>query len=167
MTFNEIDVNKLNINPFVKIGNEWMLITAGDEKSYNTMTASWGGMGVLWNKNVIYGFVRPQRYTFDFIENNPYFSISFYPPNMKEMLNFCGTKSGRDVNKVQVCNLNPIFDKAPYFQEAELVFICKKIHAQFIDHRCFIDRQICQNYQNNDYHKFYVGEIKKILAKEK
>ncbi len=168
MNFKKIDIDELNINPFTKIGKEWMLITAGTEHSYNTMTASWGGLGVLWNKNVVYTFVRPQRHTFDFMESNNYFSLSFYPENMREALNFCGTKSGRDVDKAQATGLKPIFsEKAPYFEQTELVLVCKKLHAQFLDPACFLDESIKNNYSNEDYHKVYVGEIEDILSKEK
>ena len=66
MAFIEQDLNKLNLNPFEMIGGSWMLITAGTEDSFNSMTASWGGMGFLWNKNVVFTFIRPERYTYEF-----------------------------------------------------------------------------------------------------
>ena len=167
MSFKEINVDDLKINPFTKIGKEWMLITSGDNKDYNTMTASWGSMGVLWNKNVVFAFVRPQRHTFGYMENNDYFSLSFYPESMKDALKFCGTHSGRDVDKAKETGLTPEFNQnAPYFKQAKLVFICKKIHSQYLDPTCFLDENINNNYASNDYHKVYIGEIEKVLINE-
>jgi flavin reductase (DIM6/NTAB) family NADH-FMN oxidoreductase RutF len=167
MSFREIDVNELKINPFSLIGKEWMLITAGDKNNYNTMTASWGGFGVIWNKPVTFSFIRPNRYTFEFTESNDYFTISFYPEEYKKTLSFCGSNSGRDVNKAKETGLTPVFtEPAPYFEQARLVMICKKLHAQFIDPSCFVDKDIISNYQDDDFHKFYIGEIIKVLIKE-
>ena len=101
MGFKEIAVEELNFNPFTKIGTEWMLITAGDEKNFNTMTASWGGMGIMWNKKVITAYIRPQRYTKEFVDANELFTVSFYDEKYRKALNICGTKSGRDCDKVK------------------------------------------------------------------
>lgn len=166
LDFKEIDIKSLKFNPFELIGDKWMLITAGKEDKFNTMTASWGGLGVLFNEPVVFSFIRPQRYTLEFVENNDYFSISFYDKKYKDKLTFCGTKSGRDVDKVKEISFNPIFnEKAPYFKEAKLVFICQKIHGQFLDPDGFIDQSLEKNY-NNDYHKLYVGKIVKAIIKE-
>lgn len=78
MAFKEVDIKSLTFNPFTKIGSEWMLITAGDQSGYNTMTASWGGLGVLWGKNVATCYIRPQRYTKKFVDANDTFTLSFY-----------------------------------------------------------------------------------------
>ena len=97
--FKEISVNSINENFFKLIGEKWMLITAGNEQNLNMMTASWGGVGVLWNKNVAFSFIRPNRYTFEFTEQNDYYTLSFYDDEFKSELSFCGTNSGRDVDK--------------------------------------------------------------------
>lgn len=165
--FKEIDLKRLSLEPFSLIGDAWMLITAGDAQDYNMMTASWGGLGVLWNKPVALCFIRPQRYTFEFAERNDYFSLSFYDEKYRGALMLCGSKSGRDINKTEATNLTPAFDEpAPYFEEADLVFVCKKIHSQFLDPKCFIDTSIEKNYNNGDYHKMYVGKIIKGLKKQ-
>ena len=65
-----IAVNQLSDNFFETISKEWMLVTAGNKDAFNTMTANWGGIGFLWNKPVVYVFIRPERYTFDFMEEN-------------------------------------------------------------------------------------------------
>lgn len=164
--FKEIDIKSLEFNPFKLIGDKWMLITAGNEDKFNTMTASWGGLGILFNEPVVFSFIRPQRYTFEFVENNDYFSISFYDEKYKDKLTFCGTKSGRDIDKIKEISFTPVFDeKAPYFEEAKLVFICQKIHGQFLAPDGFIDQHLEKNY-NNDYHKLYVGKIVKAIIKE-
>ena len=146
--------------PFELIGNDWMLITAGNKEKFNTMTASWGTIGILWNKKVATCFIRPQRYTFEFIEKNDYFSLSFFDSSYKDILKLCGTKSGREIDKVKETNLTPCFENvAPYFKEAHTVLVCKKIYSQFIDPECILDKSIEKNYPNKDYHKMYVGEI--------
>lgn len=167
MEFLEVDITKIEkFNPFEKIGNEWMLITAGDEKECNMMTASWGMMGVLWNKNVASIFVRPQRYTFRFLEENEYYTISFFGEEYRKELLFLGQNSGKDINKLKSTALTPIYDqKAPYFSEASCVLVCKKIYNQFIAPDCFLDDSINGNYEKNDYHKMFVGEITKCLIK--
>ncbi len=99
MAFREIDPKELTGNPFERIGSQWMLVTAGDQNRYNTMTASWGGLGVMWGKNVAYTVIRPQRYTYEFMESNDTYTLSFYGKEYKTALNFCGSKSGRDVDK--------------------------------------------------------------------
>ena len=167
MCFKEINAKDLCNNPFKLIGDDWMLITAGDEKKYNTMTASWGGFGVLWNKNVAFSFVRPQRYTFEFLEEGDYYTLTFYPEEYKNALITCGKKSGRDCDKVKEVGITPVFsEKAPYFKEANIVLVCHKMHEQFIDPDCFIDSSIQNSYPDNDYHKIFIGEIVKVLVKE-
>jgi len=163
----KINLENIKIeNPFKLIGSDWMLVTAGDEKRFNTMTASWGGLGVLWNKKVSFCFIRPQRFTFEFMEKNDYYSLSFYDSNYKDSLRICGTTSGREVNKVEKVGFTPCYkEKAPYFEEAKLVFICKKIYTQFIDPRYMIEAKLESNYKNNDYHKMYVGEIVECIVK--
>ena len=164
----EIDAESYQFKPFMKIGEEWMLITAGDEDRHNAMTASWGGIGYLWGKCVSFIFVRPQRYTLEFIENSEYFSLSFFGDNQcRKELEFFGTKSGRDFDKPKETGLTPVLDeKAPYYEEAELVFICKKLYRQDLIEGVFLDKTIpdvC--YPNKDYHRLFVGEIVKTLVK--
>lgn len=165
-TFHEITCDELNSNVFKSIGKDWMLITAGNADAFNTMTASWGGLGCIWGKNVAFCFVRPQRYTFQFTENNEYFSLMFFDDSYKKQLSLCGTESGRTVNKAEVCGFTPCFDEAaPYFEQAKTVIICKKMYAQTIDPDGFKDENIKGFYKDEDYHTTYIGEIVKILQK--
>ena len=167
MAFREISVEELKDNPFTLINKEWMLITAGDQQKHNTMTASWGGVGELWGKYVSTIYVRPQRYTLEFIENSEYYSLCFFDPDYRSALNFCGTKSGRDVDKDATTGLTPCFDEAaPYYQQARLVFLCRKLYRQDMEAGCFLDKEVLdKNYPQNDLHRMFIGEIVKVLEK--
>lgn len=162
----EIAPTALPKSAFEMIGKDWMLLTAGDKEKYNTMTASWGGVGVLWNKNVVFAFVRPQRFTYDFMKDNEYFSCSFFSEDYRSALAFCGKYSGRDVDKAKECNLTPDFsESAPYFEEADTVIVCKKLYIQQMNEDSIIDESIKANYSGDDYHHVFVGEIVKVLKK--
>ena len=163
---NEIKASSLQKTPFEMIGKDWMLISAGDENKYNTMTASWGGLGVLWNKNVVFAFVRPQRFTFEFLNDSDYFSCSFFEEKYRDALSFCGKYSGRDYDKAKECNITPIFtEDAPYFDEAKTVIVCNKLYVQQMTEDSIIDESIKANYNGDDYHYVFVGEIVKVLEK--
>lgn len=151
----------LNDNVFKLIGSDWMLITAGGTGSYNTMTASWGAMGVLWNKNVCFCFLRPQRHTRAFIEKNEVFTLSFFEDKYREALNLCGTLSGKDTDKVKKAGITPAESASGsvYFKEARLVIECKKIYFQDMEPANFIDAGIAANYPKKDYHRMYIGEV--------
>lgn len=166
--FTEIDCKSISENPFKLIGKDWMLVTAGSKEKYNTMTASWGGVGVLWNKNVAYTFIRPQRYTLEFMDENEYYTLSFYNEDMRKALTFCGTKSGRDYDKAKETGLTPVFDEeAPYFEQAKLVLVCKKLYKQDFSPECFIEKELDNaNYKDKDYHKMFIGEIVKVLVRD-
>ncbi len=166
-SFTNVDITTLNDNFFKKIGSEWMLVTAGDSNGFNTMTASWGGVGVLWNKNVSFTFIRDSRYTIDFIDKSDYFSLSFFGGEMKKVLAFCGANSGRDVDKIKETGLVPVFDaSAPYFEQAELVLVCKKLYKQRMTSESFCDKTLSETfYSDNDWHEIFVGEIISVLKK--
>lgn len=165
--FKEINALELNQNSFKLIGKDWMLVTAGTEEKYNTMTASWGGVGILWNKNIAFSFIRPQRYTIEFMENNDYYTLSFFTDEYKKELTFCGRNSGRDCDKAKETGLTTLFnEQAPYFEQAKLVLVCKKLYVQDMTSDSFIDKSLIEkNYPNNDFHKVFIGEIVKVLTK--
>ncbi|MBR4889228.1 MAG: flavin reductase [Clostridia bacterium] len=164
----EIEITALQFNPFEKIGKEWMLITAGDENAHNTMTASWGGLGVIWNKNVSTCYVRPQRHTFGFMENSEFYSLCFFDESYRNALSLCGTLSGRDTDKDKEAGLTCAFHNGvPYYEEASLVLICRKLYSQFLTEESFADKAVyAKNYPLNDLHKMYIGEITAVLVKE-
>ena len=109
MAFHEVPIESLEFNPFKKISKQWMLITAGDEKKSNTMTASWGGLGIMWGKNVATAYIRPNRYTKEFVDANDTFTISFFDESYRKALNICGSVSGRDKDKIKEAGLTPFF----------------------------------------------------------
>jgi len=156
-----IDPALLTDNVFKLLDKNWMLITAGTMDSFNMMTASWGGMGVLWGKKVALCVIRPGRHTFGFVERHPVFTLTFYDEKYRPALNLCGSKSGRDINKAREAGLTPV--AAPnggiYFDEARLALECRKLYWHDLDPEKFLDPGIERNYPNKDYHRMYVGEI--------
>ena len=165
--FQQIEPGKISDNVFNLIGSDWMLITAGQKDSFNTMTANWGGLGYLWNKNVCFCFIRPPRYTYDFVEKTKIFTLSFFEEKHRDILKFCGAKSGRNVNKIKETGLIPVHSDsgAIYFEQARLALECKKIYFQDIMPSNFIDSDIQTFYPKKDYHRMYIGEIIKCLVK--
>ncbi len=161
----EISARELKDN-FVKILSEdWALLTSGDEDAFNTMTVSWGGIGELWGKDVAFVFVRPQRYTFSFMEKFSHFSLSFFGGEYKKELAFCGSKSGKDVDKIKETGLTPIkIDNTVGFKEAKITVVMKKLAYQDMTPEGFIDQSIMDNYKAGDFHRVYVGEIEKVIV---
>jgi len=156
------NVKQITDNTFKLLDDDWMLITAGNKAKFNTMTASWGAFGILWNKPIAICFVRPQRYTFGFINNAEYFTLSFFSQKYHSELSFLGSTSGRKINKVEQSKLTPAFTKneSAYFTEARLVLECRKIYTHDLNpdnflHQSFID----EIYPNSDFHKMFIGEI--------
>jgi flavin reductase (DIM6/NTAB) family NADH-FMN oxidoreductase RutF len=168
MSFVEIDILKENINPFSKIGKEWFLVTAGDIEKFNTMTASWGFMGVMWNKNCAITVIRPQRYTKEFIDNSEYFTMSFFGEECRDALKFCGANSGRDCDKMEKTGLIPVkIENTVTFEQAEMVIVCKKLYAQEMTEDSFVVKSISDaNYQAGDFHIAYYGEVVKAFVKK-
>lgn len=166
--FNEIKPELFEQSPFKLIGKDWMLITAEKDGKVNTMTAAWGGFGVMWAKNVAYVVIRPQRYTKEFIDNSATFSLTFLDNSFRTTLNYLGTKSGRDEDKIKNSNLTVLHtDDIPYFEEANIVILCKKLYAQEFEPECFIAPELNEKwYPDVDHHTLYIAEITKILVKE-
>ena len=169
----EIPVQQLQLNPMTKITKEWMLITAGTEQDgYNTMTASWGHLGSVWGHGggmptaAIY--VRPQRYTKQFVDREPLYTLSFFSPEYHKALGYLGTHSGRDEDKVANAGLTPAFGEGyTYFEQADLVLVCRKVYRAPILEEGFLDRQVLENaYPQRDFHDLYIGEIVKVLVAE-
>ena len=163
------DPRQLKGNLFRMLDEEWFLVTAGNEEAFNTMTASWGGMGVLWHRMVTFVFVRPQRHTFQFMEQNDFYTLSFFTEEYREMLRLCGTKSGKNIDKVKETGLTPALTEngAVYFQEARLVLECKKAYAGPLTENNFLIPEIpAEVYPTKDFHKMYIGEILNVFVKE-
>ncbi len=163
----EIKASEIMSNPFNLIGDEWMLICAGNKDKYNMMTASWGGVGILWNKPVATVYIRPQRYTRELVDDNEKFTLCFFGDD-KSMHKVCGNLSGRDVDKAELTGLVPVFhDDTVSFDSARMVVVCKKLYRQQMTPDCFIDSDVDKNnYPDKDHHFVYIGEIEKVLVRE-
>lgn len=169
MEYRRIKPEELNQNPFTMIGKQWMLVSAEKNGVVNTMTASWGGMGVLWNKNVVYVFVRPQRYTKEFVDAAGRFTLSFYGEEHRKALAYLGRVSGRDEDKIGKVGFTPRqFDGAPAFSEAQRVLVCKTLYARPLDPAGFMPGTDCDAvcYPGKDYHTMYVAEIEAVYEQE-
>ena len=165
--FKPIDVHQITDNCFKLIAEDWMLVTGGDISSFNTMTASWGTFGELWNRKICICFVRPTRYTYEFMEKHEYFTLSFFEEKYRDILKFCGTKSGRDYDKIKETGLTPQAGSsgAVYFGEARLVLECRKIYYHDLNPEFFQDQTINKEYSLKDYHRMYIGEIMNCLTR--
>jgi flavin reductase (DIM6/NTAB) family NADH-FMN oxidoreductase RutF len=173
----EMDIREFAGAPAKRIGDEWMLISAGDvsrdKGNWNTMTASWGGLGVLWGKNTAFMFIRPVRYTFSFANTTPLFTLSFFDNAHHEALEIAGAKSGRDTDKAAAGGLTPIVftggvaDGAVSFKEAKEVIVCKKLYTHDFDPAAFLDPSIDSAcYPAKDYHRMFIGEIISVKARK-
>lgn len=165
--FKSDDINNFS-NVFNEIGKRWMLITAEKDGKVNTMTASWGGLGILWGVPVAYVFIRPQRYTQEFLTAAEKFTASFYPEECRPALNLCGTKSGRDIDKIAEAGLKTVINSRgfAYFEQATDVFCLKKMYVQQLDKGCAVNAELFEkNYPSNDYHFMYIAEIEDYLKK--
>ncbi len=176
--FIEISPYELAANPMKMIGKDWMLVSAAKEtdgevfgKDYNTMTASWGGVGVLWNRPVAFVFIRPERHTYLFTEDSDTMTLSFFSSEWREALTFCGRNSGRDVDKAEKCGLTPVFTndngkRGVYFDEASCVMTLRKMYADSLETSCFSDEAPLEFYRTDGLHKMYVCEITSVLVRE-
>ena len=164
--FRAVSPEELQQNPFSLIGKDWMLLTAAKpDGSFNCMTASWGGVGILWGKPVLFCFIRPQRYTHEFSEEGDRLTATFFSEAYRRALTFCGRNSGRDVDKVRECGLTPVrTDKgAVYFEEARLALCCRKLYVGRLEECGFLDPALLSHYPEKDYHTVYVYEIEEAL----
>lgn len=163
----EITAENINENIFKLIGKDWMLVAAQKDGKTNAMTASWGFAGVMWGKNCLITAIRPQRYTKEFIDGSDTFSITILPDGYRDTLNYFGSVSGRDEDKIAKSGLTvEKCENTPYFAEGKLVLICRKMFAQEIKAESFIDKEALEKwYHNNDLHTLYVAEIVKVLEK--
>lgn len=168
MSFKEMKPEELQKNPFTMIGREWLLVTAEKDGKANTMTASWGGVGVMWGKNVAFIVIRPQRYTKEFIDGSEGFSLSVLDETFRKTYSYLGSVSGRDEDKIAKSGLTLSHEGAtPYFEEANTVLVCRKLYAQEYTPDCFLDNTPNDKwYPDKDYHTMYFSEIEKVLVRE-
>ena len=158
-----VDCKDIRVSPFSLMGDNWMLLTSGDFKSrsFNTMTIGWGGMGTMWAKPLVMVVVRPTRYTYEFMEKHDTFTVTAFPPELKQKLQYLGSRSGRNSDKIAESGLTPEASSAvaaPSFAEADLVLECRKSYFSDFDPAHFVADYIAGQY-NKDYHRMYFGEV--------
>lgn len=163
--FRQISADKIPGN-IVKLLNNWTLITSGTAEKTNVMTASWGGLGVFWEKPVAFCFLNPSRYSVQTMDQGETYTISFYTEAYKDAMLYCGNNSGRNTDKIKGSGLTPIKTPsgATAFAEAWMIFECKKIIAQQISPDA-VKTQVPAEWSKNGYHKMYVGEILNVWVK--
>ncbi|MCR5273151.1 MAG: flavin reductase [Lachnospiraceae bacterium] len=168
-TFQPYPIELFEFNPFNRFGKDWALLSAGNREKTNALTVKCGGVGVLWEKNVCYVFVRQSKYTKELIDNGDNFSLTFFDPSMKKsVLKYMMMASGRDEDKIKAAGLNVDYSDAdiPYIDSGNLVFLCRKLSATYIDPEDILEDDILKDqYDDKDYHTMYVGEILQILAR--
>lgn len=177
MALKEVKLEELNLDVYKTFAEDWLALTAGDKNGYSSMTVSWGQMGSLWKGEGLKAFagmpvatvyVRPQRYTKKFIDEQPFFTLSAFNGERKSELGFLGSKSGRDYDdKLRACGLTPLYlENAVAIEEAETIFVCKKLFTYKMEKSGFFYPETAgKNYPNEDFHQGYIGEIVKILRK--
>ena len=169
MKLRAVDPKTLKPEVYQAFGTQYALLTAGDRDCCNTMTIGWCQLGRLWNQPVCTVYVRPERYTYECTEKHDYFTVSVMPLEAKQTMAFCGSKSGRDVDKIKECGLTLCYGKedAPFFDEAELVLVCKKIYMQDLEPNGVLeDEKILSFYgENGGWHRMYVGRVEEAYLK--
>lgn len=165
--FKRISPEKITDNPFKVMENDWFLLTAGDLKNYNTMTCGWGAWGVLWRMPVVFVFVRPTRYTFEFMNRSHYFTVCFFAKRYRRLLEYCGTHSGREVDKARETGLVPLATPrgAVAFEQSRLILECRRIYQDDLDPVKFFEPSLKSNYPAHDYHRMYVGRVEEAWEK--
>lgn len=160
-----VKAGELQKNVFEMIGKEWLLVAAEKDGKANAMTASWGGLGIMWGKEVAFIVIRPQRYTKEFVDGGDTFSISVFGEDKRKMMNYMGTVSGRDEDKIAKAGLKfTLEDGAPCFADAKVTMILKKLYAQPLEEQCFIEQPLVDRwYEQRDLHTLYIGEIVKVI----
>lgn len=161
MELQKVEVRSLEFNPFVKIQEQWALLGAGTMDSFNMMTVNWGGLGVIWFKDVCTVYVRESRYTKEFMDKNELFTLTFLKAGHEDALKLCGAKSGRDIDKMKASGLTPLpLDGTVGFAEAELTLVCRKLYCGELYRENFLYEETLQKaYPDGDYHTMYIGEI--------
>lgn len=166
-----IPIERLVIRPISIFHNQWFLLTSGDFTTgeFNCMTISWGSIGEVWSKPLVQVFVRPVRHTYQFMEKFSTFTLCAFAKAYQSELNYLGSRSGRDEDKLAEVGLTPMaaqVAKAPVYEEAELAIECRKTYWQDMDPSHFLVQGIEQNYPLKDYHRIYYGDILAISGIE-
>ena len=163
-----MNLKDFEMAPFYDLDKEWALLTVGKEGLFNMMTISWGGFGTLWHKPFATVYIRRSRYTYELLEQNDYYTISFYDAEYRSDLGVLGSKSGRDINKMEETSLTPKFmENAMTFEEAKLTIVCKKIYQQELDINNIPKEYSDRFYENDEIHEMFIGEVVDIIDNRK
>ena len=172
----EIDVTDCPLNPLTAFAEDWMALAAGNETDgFNAMTVAWGHLGSVWERDshanrlpTATCFVRPSRYTKEFMDREGLFTLSHFAGDRRKALGYLGSRSGRDGDKVSGAGLTPVFDEgAVYFAEADVVLVCRKLYTSEIAEEGFADAGLIEfNYPERDFHTMYIGEITRVLIRD-
>lgn len=165
MSFREISPLELEENIFKLLSRDFLLLTTESEGKANTMTVGWGGIGVMWGKNVVFVAVRPERYTYEILDATEHFSLSAVTEDKKSAIAYCGKVSGRDTDKLSACGLSLLHrNGTPYIAESKIVFNCKKLSKTPLSQTDFpADSAIPERWYGGGYHAIFVGEIESVL----
>lgn len=165
--YKQISPDKIPGNIYKMLSENWMLVTAGKDNQYNTMTASWGGLGHLYNKPVTFCFINPTRHTYQFMENDDTYTLSFYTETYRDALQYCGTHSGKNEDKIKATGLTPITTPSgsKAFSEAWMIIECRKLVSQPFTPEAIHDPTSKKQWGNKDLHKMYIGEILNVWVK--
>jgi Conserved protein/domain typically associated with flavoprotein oxygenases, DIM6/NTAB family len=167
MSLHKIDLKTMTPEVFRVFGTNNALLTAGDRSACNTMTVGWCGLGRVWNLPACTVYVRPERYTWSFMEKQDFFTLSVLPAADHDKMVFCGTKSGRDTDKLGACGLSVQYGEgdAPLIAQAEWALVCRKLYAQDLKPEFVLDSRVDRFYQGEGWHRMYVGEVVEAYAK--
>ncbi|MBI9047515.1 MAG: flavin reductase [Anaerolineaceae bacterium] len=169
MNLSEISINAFRIRSYQLFEKQWLLLTSGDfqKGTYNAMSIGWGSIGSMWSKPFVQIVVRPSRYTYEFLNTYPTFTVTAFPEQYRKTLVLLGSKSGRDGDKILESGLTPIASQhvaAPGYAEANLIIECEKMYWDDMKPKNFLNEDILQKYPEKDYHRSYYGEIKSIIG---
>lgn len=166
MAFKEISPEEFNESPFRLIGKEWLLVASEADGKANAMTASWGGLGIMWGKPVAYIFIRPQRYTKEFVDKSHKLTLSVFDEDRRKMMSYFGTVSGRDEDKIAKSGLTAKHEDGHIlFDEARVTMEGRVLYAQPLGKEYFLEKEADEKWYQGDYHTMYVVEIEKLLVR--
>ena len=155
------------IDVFKKLDKDWALLSAGTVEDHNAMTVSWGGMGTLWGKPVVTVYVRPNRHTYGYIEENELFTLSFYPEQYRKALGVMGSKSGRDCDKDALAGLDPISaGESVSYRQAEVTLVCRKLYFNDLVEENIPADILKTFYDPEPIHRMYIAEVVDIIKNE-
>jgi len=169
MSLKKIEFRDLSVKAFEIFAKRSPLLVAGDKERCNPMTIGWGGLGTLWSQPVCTVYVRPQRYTYGLMEQKDTFAVAVMGEEYAAQIAYCGKNSGRDGDKVKACGFTLAYglEDTPLIEQAEMIFVCRKLYAQDMKPECFVDETPRQRYYaQEDYHRTYVGRVEEVYVKE-